>query len=424
MFFCLFLILSGNPVWAQTPAPGIIRVDPDEHLFFAPDDGVWYPGRSLSKTVEICNDDDIDHSLGVRGENLEPEDSILAEVIYLTITNQENVCLYGCDSDLKDLKTFVNQDEINLEEIVPANSCRQLIINATMNPNAGNEYQNLTVGLDFVFGFFAPPATSTPTPIPTVAPGGGVSGTTTGTAGGGGGTGGTTCLASAPSTPVNLLAVSAGPGQVLLSWQPPTSGTVTHYAILYGPSSGNYLYGNFNIGLGTNYVVSGLTPGVTYYFVVIAVNDCASSAYSNEASALPGGGAFAGGVVGPGGPAPGFEVLGEATQPGQIAGGIATEAGEVAGESIGKSTCFWWLIFTFLALVINSFYLYGRRKDLERRRYYWLTPVLVSVLSYFADQLMHRWWLPSQFCSRMVIFSILTFVIPSSIWWLRWRKEN
>ena len=49
-----------------------------------------------------------------------------------------------------------------------------------------------------------------------------------------------------------------------------------------GKKPGNYFYGATNIGSQTSYTVSGLKSCTDYYFIVTAVNDCASSGYSNE----------------------------------------------------------------------------------------------------------------------------------------------
>ena len=342
----LFFLFLNQAVRAQTPPAAVIRVEPNEPVFLETD--LWYPGLSLRREVEIYNDDNQDRWLGIRGENLSPGGD-LAAVIYLSITNQEGVCLYGCGSDLKSLRQF-NQTEVVLNELVPAHDSRRLTITATMDPQAGNEYQGLTEKIDFVFGFLplpTPTATVTPSPNPTATS------TTTTT------TGGTVCSASAPGAPLNLLAVPAGPGQVLLSWQPPTEGKPTHYSILYGLSPGDYLYGNHNVGLTTNYLVSGLTPATTYYFVVLAVNDCAPGPYSQEVSAVAGRGLAA---VAPG-PAPGFEILGEATQPGQIAGGTATQAGSVAGANISGFQFSWWWILIILVGIMLLWWLRWRKRD-------------------------------------------------------------
>ena len=56
----------------------------------------------------------------------------------------------------------------------------------------------------------------------------------------------------------------------------------THYSIVYGPSSGNYIYGVDNTGNTTSFTVGGLDPASDYCFAVRAVHDCAPSELSNE----------------------------------------------------------------------------------------------------------------------------------------------
>ena len=70
---------------------------------------------------------------------------------------------------------------------------------------------------------------------------------------------------------------------------------MTHYTLAYGTEPGNYQYGVPNTGNVTSYLVSGLTPGVTYYFAVYGVNECAPSARSNEVATS---GAVGGQVLG------------------------------------------------------------------------------------------------------------------------------
>ena len=117
------------------------------------------------------------------------------------------------------------------------------------------------------------------------------------------------------------------------------------------------------------------------------------------------------------GPAPGFEegVLGEAIQPGQLGGGTATEAGSVEGAKKEK-ICRWWLIFSLLALLFNSGYVYYYREKFKEEKWRWLGPTAVSVLACFGDKFMHRWWSPSRFCSMMWLFSLLSFTLPLLVW--------
>ena len=95
---------------------------------------------------------------------------------------------------------------------------------------------------------------------------------------------GPACTSSSPSAPTNINAVS-GPnnGEVTLRWN--KSSSTTHYGVVFGPSSKNYQYGAANIGNTDVYVVKSLVPGQLYYFAVVAVNNCAPSGFSPEASA-------------------------------------------------------------------------------------------------------------------------------------------
>ena len=119
--------------------------------------------------------------------------------------------------------------------------------------------------------------TPTPTPTPTGGQGGPISTSTP--------TPGPACRDSLPAVPTNLSAIS-GPniGQVALSWSK-VSGA-DHYGLVFGPGSGHYLYGATDIGKSGQYTVLGLNPGSRYYFAVTAINGCASSAFSQETSAI------------------------------------------------------------------------------------------------------------------------------------------
>lgn len=130
-----------------------------------------------------------------------------------------------------------------------------------------------------------PEATPTPTlpagatPTPTTPPSGGGGGQPGGGGQGGPG-GGPSCTDPAPNAPTLLSANKLGGGKVELKWT--SVSPVTHYGLAYGPSSKNFLYGQTNIGNTTSYTVEGLEAGKNYCFVVNAVNNCASSPFSNE----------------------------------------------------------------------------------------------------------------------------------------------
>lgn len=91
------------------------------------------------------------------------------------------------------------------------------------------------------------------------------------------------------SAPQLISAEQSGLNRVILSWAP-ASDPVTYYLVAYGMSSGEYRYGNPNIGGhdSTSYTVGSLARNTTYYFVVMAVNGCMPGDFSNELSTTTG----------------------------------------------------------------------------------------------------------------------------------------
>ena len=95
-----------------------------------------------------------------------------------------------------------------------------------------------------------------------------------------------------PGPPTGLTATAAN-GRVTLSWSPPASNggaAIIGYDLYMGTSSHGESRSPVSGGLigGTNYTVSGLTNGTTYYFTADAVNDAnLHSVVSAEASATP-----------------------------------------------------------------------------------------------------------------------------------------
>src|SRR5438093_798989 len=99
----------------------------------------------------------------------------------------------------------------------------------------------------------------------------------------------TTNTATAPQPPTGLTATAASSSQISLSWTAPTNNggsAITGYKIYRSTSSGTET-GYVNLGNVTSYTNTGVTPGVTYFYKVRAVNALGVSTLSNEASATP-----------------------------------------------------------------------------------------------------------------------------------------
>ncbi|MBI4020452.1 MAG: N-acetylmuramoyl-L-alanine amidase [Candidatus Aenigmarchaeota archaeon] len=95
--------------------------------------------------------------------------------------------------------------------------------------------------------------------------------------------------ATVPSPPLNLRVPDAGPGHILLAWDPPSSdggSPVTNYKIFRGTSPGGETLYFTTATPGTTFNnTANLVAGQTYYYKVKAVNSAGDSGFSNEASA-------------------------------------------------------------------------------------------------------------------------------------------
>ncbi|MCL4469199.1 MAG: fibronectin type III domain-containing protein [Deltaproteobacteria bacterium] len=90
--------------------------------------------------------------------------------------------------------------------------------------------------------------------------------------------------ASLPPLPPTNLTATAGNAQALLSWSASTN--AISYNIYESATSGGP-YTKVGTTSNINYTVTGLTNGVTYYFVVTSVNGSEESTYSNETGITP-----------------------------------------------------------------------------------------------------------------------------------------
>lgn len=358
--------------------------------------GDMKPGYRFYRNLTVINEslgDDCHFYLS----SSENGDSILKSVLHNEISRGSSVVYQNT------LASLFGEGAVFIETI-PAGETYDYQWLLEMAESADDDYQDKSLSFDFTLGFECgqEPEQSIPTPTTSL--------TTTTDDGTGGGD---ECTDTVPGVPTNLTAEPAGSGEVLLSWLPPEQGPVTGYLIAYGDSPGDYKYGNPNVS-GSPYLVTQLTPGNEYYFVVRAKNGCAAdSPFSDPASALAGG-VFAGEVVE--GPAPGFEVLGEnqnASEEGEIGGGVSTG---VAGATTQK-VCYWSLVFSFFALILSALIL-SRFKKRQKRQV--LVPVVLFVLAYLADRYMHNWYSPSLFCNWLWLIALVLFFLT----WLFWRHKS
>ncbi len=91
-----------------------------------------------------------------------------------------------------------------------------------------------------------------------------------------------------PSAPLNLQA-TAGDGRVMLTWSPPASdggSPITSHPLYRSTSSGAETLLT-TVGPVLTYTDTGLTPGVTYYYQVSAINGQGEGPRSLEASSVP-----------------------------------------------------------------------------------------------------------------------------------------
>ncbi|MBI2616665.1 fibronectin type III domain-containing protein [Candidatus Gottesmanbacteria bacterium] len=94
-----------------------------------------------------------------------------------------------------------------------------------------------------------------------------------------------------PEAPKKVWAKS-GPkaGEVTIYWE--GVNYADRYGVAYGTKTNTYIYGAENIGgeMSRKYTVKSLTPGVKYYFRMIAAHNGASSPFSGEVWAVAAGG--------------------------------------------------------------------------------------------------------------------------------------
>ncbi|MCL5784253.1 MAG: fibronectin type III domain-containing protein [Patescibacteria group bacterium] len=253
-----------------------------EPIFSTALDGVWHPGRIITKTINLKNSGADTSEMAIKGTRV-GEAGALEQVMNVSLSAPEGPVIWAGS-----LADFYAQDVIRMGVFEPG---KDLDYNFTvgMDYGAGNDYQNLQATMDLSVGFWTEPPSS-PTPSPASTSNGNGSRDVLGA-----GVSAPSCNDAKPATPNLLSAVVTGPNQVTLNWSK-ADGSVSYYLVAYGLESGKMLYGNPNVGGAdtTSYTVNDLSGGTTYYFKVRAGNGCTPGELSNELSATPGGQAVTG----------------------------------------------------------------------------------------------------------------------------------
>lgn len=295
-------------------------------LFTSAADGFWYPGKSITKTINLKNSGSETREMAIKGKRTS-EVNILENVMHISIVGGTTIIWSGSVAD------FYSQEKIGMGIFAPG---ANLNYNFTvfMSSGAGDNYQNEETVFDLTLGFWGEPAptptpTAAPVPTPTSAPGVVL----------GAGVSAPVCADTKPGMPTGLTATILGAGSVQLSWIYPLP-PYTYFLIAYSDNPDSPKWGNPNVGTTTSYIVSGLGAG-TYYFWLRAGNGCMPGDFVGPVSPGAIAGAAGGGV------APGFTegVLGVEAEEGLEEFPTPTPEGVVLGEE-GWSIPSWaWILF-------------------------------------------------------------------------------
>lgn len=130
-------------------------IDGADPLFTTAVDGIWYPGRILTKTIKIKNDSTQIREMALKGTGNTANDT-LKNVMNLSLINSEGAIIWSGN-----LADFYNQDNISLGIFDP-NTSLEYKMTISMNGNAGDDYQDKQSVFDLTLGFWGEPI-STPT---------------------------------------------------------------------------------------------------------------------------------------------------------------------------------------------------------------------------------------------------------------------
>ena len=377
----------------------------------------WQPGSSTTYTLSVTNNDTNDSCtvyLDTTNETQSP--STFASQIFTAIRDNVTTFFGQVDGLGKATSTSSLQDVYDAGSFslgsISSGATKDYLWTATMNQDAGNDYQagltHFDISASMVCGT-APPPSATPSPG-----GGTVSGASTTSE---------TCDDAKPSSAPVLSISAIGLNSVVLSWTL-AGDPVSYYLVAYGLTSSADQYGNPNVGGQgtTTYTVEGLSGNTTYYFKVRAGNGCTPGDFSNIVFTTTG----PGGVVQ--GAATDFVegVLGVSTET-EKQGEIGESSTQVIGDVAGATSCSdkyypWWLPLVFQGIISLLYYwiIWANRRELITL----LFPFALVVLSQIVHEVLGCNCATGKFCPWYWVFNLLVFVIPALYYFYKKRNSS
>ncbi|MGI5828197.1 MAG: fibronectin type III domain-containing protein [Patescibacteria group bacterium] len=419
---CL-LLLQPHSVWAadltvECSSGNGCSVSGTEPLF-GTQDGLWYPGRIVSKTLKLKNAGGQTRTMAIRANRKLPL-SLLEQVMHLSVTQSGGGIIWAGS-----LQDFYDREKVDMGIYNPGVE-QEYAVSASMDSQANNNYQGLSSEFDLTLGFWEEEVEPSPSPTPTVTP---IPPSSPGPISTPSGTGGGTVLGvTAPvcndlkpgSAPVLTSAVATGPNEVTLSWIK-ADDPVTYYLVAFGTEPGVMKYGNPNVG-GPNttaYTVNGLSGGTTYYFRVRAGNGCMPGDFSNELSAIPGGVVL---LTTPEGFTEG--VLGKQTENKEL---LEQPGFEPVGQVAGVAVCseypyWWWLPLVTQGILMSLYYLFVQKR--QKKMMYVVVPVFLTGLSYYIHTILGCNCATGRLCPFYWVFSLLILCMFLASFYLIFRRQT
>jgi hypothetical protein len=141
------IVLAANLNVECPKSPFGCNVTGDNPLFSKTLDGVWYPGRELTKIINFKNVGSQTREMGIRGAETSLSND-LKQVISVRLLDDANTMIWSGT-----LSDFYNQGGIVMGTF-NAGENKDYLLKVSMDSNAGNDYQGLETKFDLTLGFW------------------------------------------------------------------------------------------------------------------------------------------------------------------------------------------------------------------------------------------------------------------------------